>query len=95
MILSQFFFQVEASAVTTVSDDGVFKVTMGPAPTNVQNLDSSEITTDAVNTFTPCPRMSCGLVIKHGVLYMYGGMAEDGDRRFTFNDFYALGKSCM
>ena len=88
-----FFLQVDASAVTTVSDDGIFKVTIGPAPTNTQSVDGTEINMGAASTFTPCPRMSCGLVVKHGVLYMFGGMAEDGDRRFTFNDFYSLGKS--
>lgn len=79
---------MEEPEIKTISDDGVFKVTMGPAPSSTAASNSeTEVST---HTFTPCPRMSCGLVVKHGVLYMFGGMREDGDRRYTYNDFYSL-----
>lgn len=79
--------------MTTISDDGIFKVTLGPA---LSSTSSSSLGVEtSPNIFTPCPRMSCGLVVKHGVLYMYGGMKEDGNRQFTFNDFYSLGKFLM
>ncbi|XP_044283920.1 kelch domain-containing protein 4 [Varanus komodoensis] len=38
----------------------------------------------------PCPRSNAMLAVKHGVLYVYGGMFEVGDRQFTLNDLYAL-----
>lgn len=38
----------------------------------------------------PCPRSNAMLAVKHGVLYLYGGMFEVGDRQFTLNDLYAL-----
>ncbi|XP_054856202.1 kelch domain-containing protein 4 [Eublepharis macularius] len=38
----------------------------------------------------PCPRSSAMLAVKHGVLYVYGGMFEVGDRQFTLNDLYAV-----
>ncbi|KAL7862740.1 hypothetical protein SRHO_G00117240 [Serrasalmus rhombeus] len=30
------------------------------------------------------------VTVKHGKLYLYGGMFEVGDRQFTLNDFYCL-----
>ncbi|XP_048372072.1 kelch domain-containing protein 4 [Sphaerodactylus townsendi] len=38
----------------------------------------------------PCPRSNAMLAVKHGVLYIYGGMFEVGDRQFTLNDLYSL-----
>jgi hypothetical protein len=35
--------------------------------------------------------MNCGLAVKHGLLYLYGGLIEDGDKQFTLSDFYSLG----
>jgi len=31
------------------------------------------------------------MAVKHNVLYLYGGMMEEGDRQYTFSDFYSLG----
>ncbi|CAH1099021.1 unnamed protein product [Psylliodes chrysocephalus] len=74
---------------TTISDDGIFKVTVGPAPTCSKSnaiFDKQDLTI----LFQPSPRMNCGLAIKHGILYLYGGMFEDGDKQITFSDFYSL-----
>ncbi|XP_076878403.1 kelch domain-containing protein 4-like isoform X5 [Brachyhypopomus gauderio] len=38
----------------------------------------------------PCPRSSAMATVKHGKLYLYGGMFEVGDRQFTLNDLYCL-----
>lgn len=38
----------------------------------------------------PCPRSNAMLAVKHGLLYVYGGMFEVGDRQFTLNDLYAV-----
>uniref|UniRef100_A0A8D0L5B2 Kelch domain containing 4 n=1 Tax=Sphenodon punctatus TaxID=8508 RepID=A0A8D0L5B2_SPHPU len=38
----------------------------------------------------PCPRSNAMLAVKHGVLYVYGGMFEVGDRQFTLNDLYSV-----
>ncbi|KAE8750832.1 hypothetical protein FOCC_FOCC002260 [Frankliniella occidentalis] len=64
--------EVEPATVTTISDDGIFKVTMGPAPssTTSDSVDNKSLTT----VFTPSTRMSCGLVVKHGVLYLFGDL---------------------
>jgi len=39
----------------------------------------------------PSPRMGSGVCVKHGLLYLYGGTVEDGDKQFTLNDMFALG----
>ena len=39
----------------------------------------------------PSPRMGPGVCVKHGLLYLYGGTVEDGDKQFTLNDMFALG----
>ena len=36
--------------------------------------------------------MGSGLCVKHGVLYLYGGIVEDGDKQYTLNDMFSLGK---
>ncbi|XP_051024624.1 kelch domain-containing protein 4 [Acomys russatus] len=38
----------------------------------------------------PCPRSSAMLAVKHGLLYVYGGMFEAGDRQVTLSDLYCL-----
>lgn len=43
---------------------------------------------------TPSPRMKLGLVVCEGILYLYGGVFEDGDKQYTLSDFYSIGNSC-
>ena len=38
----------------------------------------------------PCPRTNAALAVKHGDLYVYGGMYEDGDKQVTLADMYKL-----
>nr|XP_045015433.1 kelch domain-containing protein 4 isoform X1 [Jaculus jaculus] len=38
----------------------------------------------------PCPRSSAMLAVKHGLLYVYGGMFEAGDCQVTLSDLYCL-----
>lgn len=77
----------EAVEETTIADDGIFKVTLGPSKpksdTSVQESDLSRI-------FQPARRMNCGLAVKKGCLFLYGGMFEDGDKQITYCDMYSL-----
>lgn len=82
---------VSAPSEAVVSDDGIFKVTVGPTTSVVSAHQNAESGSGAQNMFTPSPRMNCGLAVKHGVLYLYGGLVEDGDKQFTLSDFYSLG----
>lgn len=38
----------------------------------------------------PSPRSNTMITVKQGLLYVYGGMFEVGDRQFTLNDLYCL-----
>ncbi|XP_029158319.1 kelch domain-containing protein 4-like isoform X1 [Nylanderia fulva] len=84
---------LEQSTVT-VDDDGIFTMTVGPtAPITSLSLHQSCSTVEndsgRMKNFPP-PRMNAGMVIKHNVLYLYGGLVEDGDRQYTLCDFYSL-----
>lgn len=72
---------------TVIDDDGIFTVTIG----STQKITIDKKENMYKNIFIPCPRINCGLVVKHNVLYLYGGMFEDGNRQYTLNDFYSLG----
>jgi len=79
-----------ASAVTTF-DDGIFTVTVAGPQSTTSSSDVPEtaccIQTDC---FVPCPRMNPLLCVRHGTLFLYGGVVEDGDRQITLSDFYSL-----
>ncbi|XP_045462445.1 kelch domain-containing protein 4 [Harmonia axyridis] len=76
----------EITASQKVSNDGVFTVTVGPA---VQS-SATKVQDEKVSIFQPCPRINCGLAIKKGILYLYGGMFEQGEKQITLNDFYSI-----
>lgn len=82
---------MQEAVVHTVADDGVFKVTVGPA---ASSSDGTIVVSNGVceTKGHPHPRMNCGLAVKHGTLYLYGGLYENGDRMYTFSDLHALGK---
>lgn len=72
---------------TVIDNDGIFTVTIGPT----QTFTADKKENVHKNVFVPCPRMNSGLVAKHNILYLYGGIFEDEDRQYTLNDFYNLG----
>ncbi|KAK2085634.1 kelch domain containing 4 [Saguinus oedipus] len=53
-----------------------------------EDEDSSEEASSPVPG--PCPRSNAMLAVKHGVLYVYGGMFEAGDRQVTLGDLHCL-----
>lgn len=71
-----------------VVSDGVFTVTVGPSQSSSAFTYAESSMTTGV--FSPPPRINAGMVIKRGILYLFGGMFEDGDKLLTLNDFYAL-----
>ncbi|CAD6232948.1 GSCOCG00007064001-RA-CDS [Cotesia congregata] len=80
--------ETEPEPAKVVINDGVFTMTLGPAP--VASTCSKGSEGPKSQTFTPAPRINPGLVVKNNVLYLYGGLYEDGDRQYTLNDFYSL-----
>lgn len=79
---------VDPTPAVTTMDDGIFTVTVGPAPV-ASNYSGGDGKTEI---FTPSPRINPGLVVKNNVLYLYGGMFEKEERQYTLNDFYSLGR---
>lgn len=77
----------EATEKTTIADDGVFKITLGPS---TSEPGSSLQKADGPKAFQPAKRMNCGLAVKRGCLFLYGGMFEDGDKQVTYADMYSL-----
>ncbi|XP_024887164.1 kelch domain-containing protein 4 isoform X1 [Temnothorax curvispinosus] len=77
-----------------VDDDGIFTVTIGSTEPSTSSSSSlqpiSTVTSDKETKFLPLPRMNAGMATKHNILYLYGGIMEEGDRQYTFSDFYSL-----
>ena len=38
----------------------------------------------------PSPRFNAGLAFKGGLLYLFGGLFESGEKDYTLKDFYSL-----
>lgn len=79
----------EAVKETTIADDGIFKVTLGPS-VQPEAESSSLQKNNEPKVFQPAKRMNCGLAVKRGCLFLYGGMFEDGDKQITYCDMYSL-----
>ncbi|XP_016366888.1 kelch domain-containing protein 4-like [Sinocyclocheilus rhinocerous] len=55
-----------------------------------EEVDEEEEAAAMAPLVEPCPRSSAMATVKHGKLYLYGGMFEVGDRQFTLCDLYSL-----
>ncbi|KAA0195897.1 hypothetical protein HAZT_HAZT005788 [Hyalella azteca] len=81
--------------VHTVVTDGIFTLTVDMR-SSTSAAASNELGSSLVaraadkNVFWPPPRISGGLSVRSGVLYLYGGLYEEGDKQLTLNDFYSL-----
>ncbi|XP_069196076.1 kelch domain-containing protein 4 isoform X2 [Procambarus clarkii] len=71
-------------------DEEDSEVSVGPSQSSSASDKASRAEGDATEVFSPPPRINAGMAIKRGVLYLYGGMYEDGDKQLTLNDFYSL-----
>ncbi len=77
------------SAAKTI-DDGIFTVTVGPQSGGASAAGGDGSSQTEEDIFMPCPRMNTLMAVKHGILYLYGGMYEDGDKQVTLADMYSL-----
>lgn len=78
-----------------VSEDGTvvtIKQVLTPSGLGVQpSPKADDSASEASSTGQePCPRSNAMLAVKHGLLYVYGGMFEAGDRQVTLSDLYCL-----
>ncbi|XP_052819365.1 kelch domain-containing protein 4-like [Mya arenaria] len=91
-----------ANSVSMETEQGVesvFKVTIGAQGgenSAMEGFDGATGSEDqAVNVFMPAPRMNALMAVKNGVLYLYGGIFEDGDKQYTLSDMYSLDTNKM
>ncbi|KAF7707736.1 hypothetical protein HF521_018954 [Silurus meridionalis] len=76
-----------------VTEDGTVVTIKQAVPTAQESEDEEDEEEEegaAAPVVEPCPRSSAMATVKHGKLYLYGGMFEVGDRQFTLNDLYCL-----
>ncbi|PKU35798.1 kelch domain-containing protein 4 [Limosa lapponica baueri] len=78
-----------------VTEDGtvmtIKQVISGPAEEKEKSESEEEEEDGALGQqVEPCPRSNAMLAVKHGILYVYGGMFEVGDRQFTLSDLYSI-----
>ncbi|XP_036998262.2 kelch domain-containing protein 4 isoform X2 [Artibeus jamaicensis] len=78
-----------------VSEDGtvvtIKQVLVAPGPSEQPQLGEDNSPEEAgSSSVEPCPRSNAMLAVKHGRLYLYGGMFEAGSRQVTLNDLYCL-----
>lgn len=81
--------EMSEGATNTFFDDGVFQVKIGPSLGSIPGEGTGE-GDQVVQVFQPHARMGALMAVKSGVLFLYGGMFERGDKQFTFKDFYSL-----
>uniref|UniRef100_A0A5F5Q4E6 Kelch domain containing 4 n=1 Tax=Equus caballus TaxID=9796 RepID=A0A5F5Q4E6_HORSE len=78
-----------------VAEDGtvvtIKQVLSAPSPAGRPQSDEEDGPDEAESpTIEPSPRSNAMLAVKHGRLYLYGGMFEAGNRQVTLSDLYCL-----
>lgn len=69
------------------TSDGIFTITVGgssAAPLKMPSLYKTPSKT------SPSPRMKPGLCVSKGTLYIFGGVFEEDNKQYTYNDFYSI-----
>ncbi|XP_015919472.1 kelch domain-containing protein 4 [Parasteatoda tepidariorum] len=82
-----------SEAAATTYDDSIFTVKIGASASQSTSGDAGASSADkaaSADVFIPKARMNAGMVIKNGILYLYGGTYEEGDKQLTLSDFHAL-----
>lgn len=76
---------------TTVTSDGIFTITVaGSSNANTTLPKVPSLFPNRRPKNVPSPRMNPGLCVCKGTLYIYGGLYEEDNKQYTFNDFYAI-----
>ena len=74
--------------LVTITED-IFTVKIGPQSTSSFSVVQQN-NSDTLTLFVPHPRMNTLLAVNHGILYMYGGIYEAGDKQITLPDMHSL-----
>nr|DBA16740.1 TPA: hypothetical protein GDO54_002282 [Pyxicephalus adspersus] len=83
--------EIVAEDGTVMTIKQVISNQTGPASDQDDSSEEEEEKEEAAGPqVEPCPRSNTMITVKQGLLYVYGGMFEVGDRQFTLNDLYCL-----
>merc|ERR1711913_118988 len=77
------------STVTVESGAFTISSTVGEEEKCGKNGKVAEVRKDK-DIFVPSPRLGAGMAMKGSVLYMFGGIWEDGEKDYTLKDFHYL-----
>uniref|UniRef100_A0AAY4DJM8 Kelch domain-containing protein 4 n=1 Tax=Denticeps clupeoides TaxID=299321 RepID=A0AAY4DJM8_9TELE len=90
----QGFVEVVKEIVTEDGTVMMIKEVIPNTKTEGSEEESEEESEDeggaAATQVEPCPRSNAMATVKHGKLFLYGGMFEVGDKQFTLSDMYGL-----
>lgn len=75
---------------TVVTIKQVLPSPTGPSDSAPGPEEEEEATEAEAPIPGPCARSSAMMAVKHGRLFLYGGMFEAGDRQVTLSDMYSL-----
>lgn len=82
---------IDPKPETTVKTDGIFTITVaGPSSASAALPKVPSLFPNKRPKNVPSPRMNPGVCVCKGTLYIYGGLSEEDNKQYTFNDFYAL-----
>lgn len=79
--------EMKDNSASTTTSDGIFTITVG-ASTTTKSLFGLKPKPKAKPG--PTFRMNPGMCVCKGNLYVYGGIYEDEDKQYTYNDFYSV-----
>ncbi|GIY69903.1 kelch domain-containing protein 4 [Caerostris darwini] len=75
----------------SIKSDDIFTVTVSSSVSVESSEKSASASSSSSNeAFAPKARMNSTLAVKNGILYLYGGTYEEGDRQYVLSDFYSL-----
>ncbi|KAM9301476.1 kelch domain-containing protein 4 [Gastrophryne carolinensis] len=82
--------EIVAEDGTVMTIKQVISSRPAPPPSDEEEEPEEGEEPDTPPQVEPCPRSNAMMAVKHGVLYVYGGMFEAGARQLTLSDFYSL-----
>jgi len=82
---------LEDSRPSTVTvESGAFTISSTVGEVEKNGNPSQVITEKNKDCFVPSPRFGSQMVYKGGLLYLFGGIIESGEKDITLKDFYSL-----
>jgi len=89
--IEKLVLEEKAGPSTVTVESGAFTIssTIGEEEMSAKNGKAMELNKDK-DIFVPSARFGAGMVMKGSILYMFGGIWEDGEKDYTLKDFHSL-----